>query len=66
MIMPLGFHGFSFDLFAFSRRPQVQIRSVQPATSTADDERRDDKRRDASDVQSDEVSFWGLAAFPVI
>ncbi len=64
--MSLGFHGFSFDLFAFSRRHPAQTQLVEPQSSKPGDELRDDKHREVSDAQSDEVSFWGLTAFPVI
>ncbi|SIQ32214.1 hypothetical protein SAMN05880590_103118 [Rhizobium sp. RU35A] len=64
--MPHAFHGFSFDLFAFLRRPHP-VTEPRPAAPLVDPSHRADETDDERTRRiNEDVAFWGLVAFPVL
>lgn len=62
--MPLSFHGFSFDLFGFSRRQTVDITRAFP-----DEQSRVAKAASVHEREKEEapeISFRGLCIFPIL
>lgn len=62
--MPLSFHGFSFDLFGFSRRLSVDNARVRPDAQSRATEATSVRERENEDAP--EVSFRALCIFPIL
>lgn len=65
--MPHVFDGLVFDLFAFLRKPRALAGMPKPdegrdGTANLSETGTDALRR----TEEEEVSFWGLTAFPIL
>ena len=60
--MPLGFHGFSFDLFGVARRVPSSTETLREQDQT----KRADGKQAVAEIESNGFSYWKLAAFSII
>ncbi len=60
--MPLGFHGFSFDLFGVARRVPSSTETLREQGQA----KREDGKQAVPETEFDGFSYWKLAAFSII
>jgi hypothetical protein len=66
--MPQGFSTFSFNLFGFSNRHELEgsYEATNDQRDAVEVTRDNSEQPDRSSTDAEEVAFWGLGLFPVL